>query len=69
MTENFIELFQFLIELKENNCIPEKFEKEYERNLKLIKKVIENPKLVNNKKFKGLVGSMIAFFVTIFNPT
>lgn len=69
MIEKFIELLQFLIELKENKCIPEKFEKEYERNINFIKKVIENPKRINNKNFKSLVASMIAFFATIFNPT
>lgn len=68
MIEKFIALFQLLVELKENKSIPEKFEKELDRNIHFIKQVIENPKLINSKK-ESIVISAITFLMKIFNSS
>ena len=67
MIEKYIELFQLLVEIKESKSISKKYEKELERNIKFVKEIIENPKLINKNKGKNVFIHLITFLTTFFN--
>ena len=61
MEEKFIELFQLLIELKENKNVPELYKKELERNIHFMSDVLKNP--TSEKKKKNLFVKVLAFIL------
>lgn len=67
MIEKFIDLFQLLVELKESKSTPEKYEKELDRNIRFVKEIIENPKLINKEKGRNVFMHVLTFLTAYFN--
>lgn len=67
MDEKFTDLFQLLVELKNDPSTDKSFIREIERNIYFVKQIIEDPEKYSKKK-KNVILRVIAFVFKILNP-
>lgn len=66
MKENIIDLFQLLIELKNDNKVPEKYKRELERYISDLNSSIKSQEFKNNK---SLIIKIVDFIVKLLNSS
>lgn len=67
MNKQFMDLFQLLVELKNDTSTDKSFIREIEKNIYFVKQIIEEPEKFATKK-KNVILRVIALVFKILNP-